>query len=170
MGLDVHEAGKLLRALGDAALLGLRSGQAQRVGEKAGRRAAVASHLDVVDDRHAIKQRHVLERAADADARNGMTRLTQDRAALEQDVASVGHVEAGKAVEERGLAGAIGADETDNLARRHVEGDAVQRHDTAEADRHAAHAQQSVGAALGDGAQRRLRYHDGRNAPSPHSA
>ena len=165
MGLEVHERDQLLGALGDAALLGLRLRQAQRVGEEARRGAAVAADLDVVEHRHAVEQRHVLEGAADADARDGMARLAEDGAALEQDVAVVGHVEARQAVEERGLARAVGADQAGDLAGRHVEGDAVQRHDAAEADRYGAHAQQRFGAAGGGGAQSRLRYHDGRNAP-----
>ena len=71
----------------------------------------------------------------------------EDRAALEQDVALVGNVEPGQAVEERGLAGAVGADQPGDLARRHVEGHAVERDDAAEAHRNVAHAQQRAGGA-----------------------
>ena len=63
-------------------------------------------------------------------------------AALEQDVAAVGRVEAAEAIEERGLAGAVGADQAGDLAGKDVEGDAVERDDAAEADRDVAHAEQ----------------------------
>ena len=92
---------------------------------------------------------------------------SQDRAALEQDVALVGHVEAGQAIEERGLAGAVGADQPGDAAGRHVEGDAVERDDAAEAHRHVAHAQQRAGGAgLGRGAHLRLRNHGRTPAPN----
>ena len=141
-------ADELLGTLGDASLLGLGFRQAQRVGDEARRGAAVAADLDVVEHGHAVEQRHVLERAADAELRDGVAGAAQDRAALEQDVAVVGHVEARQAVEERGLARAVGTDQAGNLARRHVEGDAVQSHDAAEADRYGAHAQQRFGPLL----------------------
>ena len=80
--------------------------------------------------------------------RDGVARLAQDRAALEHDVTVVGHIEAREAVEERGLARSVGTDEPRNLARRHVERDAVERHDAAEADRHVAHAQEWAGAQM----------------------
>ena len=124
------------------ALLGLRLRQPQRVGEEAGGGAAVAADLDVVEHRHAVEQRHVLEGAADADLGDGVARHGQDRAALEQDVAVVGHVQARQAIEERGLAGAVGADQAGDLARRDVERHAVERDDAAEAHRHITHTQQ----------------------------
>ena len=120
-GLEVHEADELGRPLGDAPLLALpRAAGAGRWSRKPVLRAAVAADLDVVEHAHAVEQRHVLEGAADAELGDGVARLGQDRAALEQDVARVGDVEPREAVEERGLAGAVGADQAGDLrpARR----------------------------------------------------
>ena len=72
----------------------------------------------------------------------------EDRAALEQDVAAVGHVQTRQAVEERGLARAVGADQAGDLARRNIERHAVERDDAAEAHRNVAHAQLRVRGAL----------------------
>ena len=48
-----------------------------------------------------------------------------DRLALEPDVACVGPVEPGQAIEDRGLAGAVGADEADDGAFLDIEAEAV---------------------------------------------
>src|SRR5207249_1662479 len=65
----------------------------------------------------------------------GVGRQPGDRAAVEADVASVGSVEAAQAVEERRLAGAVRADEADDLSLVHIERDGVEREDAPEADR-----------------------------------
>jgi hypothetical protein len=77
-----------------------------------------------------------------------VTRLVEDRAALEQDVAGIRHVKTRQAVEECGLAGAVGADQAGDPARRHVERHAVEGNDAAETHRHVAHAQLRVRGAL----------------------
>jgi hypothetical protein len=56
----------------------------------------------------------------------------QQALALEPDVTFVRRVEPGDDVEGGGLAGAVRADQTDDLARLGVEGDAVERDDPAE--------------------------------------
>jgi hypothetical protein len=53
---------------------------------------------------------------------------------VERDRAAVAFVEARQAVEERGLAGAVRSDQTDDLPRIDAERDAVQRDDAAEAN------------------------------------
>jgi hypothetical protein len=163
---EVHERHQLLGALRDAPLLGLRPRQAQGVGDEAGRGAAVAADLDVVEHAHAVEQGDVLEGAADAELGDDMARPVEDGAALEQDVTLVGHVEPGEAVEKGGLAGAVGADQPGDAAGRHVEGDAIEGDDAAEAHRHIAYAQQRAGGAgLGRGAHLRLRNHGRTPAP-----
>src|SRR5262249_54144465 len=57
----------------------------------------------------------------------------------EQNAAALGAVEPRETIEERGLSRAVRADEAANLALTHVEGDAVERHDAAEAHREVAH-------------------------------
>jgi hypothetical protein len=129
-------------ALGDLRLLGRHLGQAQRVVEEAGGAAAVAADLDIVEHRHAVEQRHVLEGATDADLRDAVARAPQDRLAFEQDVTAVWRVEPAEAVEERRLAGAVGTDQAGDLAGKNVERHAIESHDAAEADRDIAHAEQ----------------------------
>ena len=46
--------------------------------KKAGAALAVTADFDVVQDRHAIKERHVLKSAPEADGCNGVARLGQD--------------------------------------------------------------------------------------------
>src|SRR5436309_10150572 len=87
---------------------------------------------DVLQHRHARKEREVLEGAADGARRHAMGGGAHDGLALEEQVALIGRVEPAHAVEQRGLAGAVGTDEADDLPVGHVEGDAVQRHDASE--------------------------------------
>src|SRR6202043_2872424 len=74
------------------------------------------------------------EGAADADFGDPVRRARQDALALHQDVAGARLVEPGEAVEQRGLAGAVRADQAEDLALMHVERHAIQRDDAAEHD------------------------------------
>ena len=69
-----------------------------------------------------------------------------------RDPALAERVEARQAVEQRRLAGAVRADEADDVAARDRERDAVERDDAAEADRHVLDLEQRLGF---DGAPRR---------------
>ena len=62
------------------------------------------------------EQRQVLERAADAERGDAVRRRLEQRAALERDPALAERVEARQAVEQRRLAGAVRADQADDLA------------------------------------------------------
>src|SRR5262245_834788 len=159
--VKLHEGDQLGGTLANLALLGGVSRQAQGIGNEADRGAAVATHLDVVEHRHAVEQRYVLEGAADANLGNGMAAVAKDRAAFEPDIAVVWNVETAQAVKERRLAGAVGPDETGDLARLDIEGNAIEGHDAAEADGNIAHAEQAAGAAgpCWRGAQSCLRHH-----------
>ena len=63
-----------------------------------------------------------------------MARRGKEILLLEQDGAFLRLVEPAQAVEERGLAGAVGADEAADRAALDLERNAVERHDPAEAD------------------------------------
>src|SRR5262249_12689911 len=104
---------------------------------------------------------HVLKGAADAQLGNGVPALAQDRLAFEQDVAVIWNVEPAQTIKERGLAGAVGADQAGDLPRLDVEGDPIQGHDAAEAHGNITHAQQPAGGAGPGwrGAQSCLRHH-----------
>jgi len=97
---------------------------------------------DVVHHRKVRKQRDVLEGAADADLGDPVRRPRQDARALHQDVAGRRLVEPRQAVEERRLAGAVGADQSEDLALVHVEGHTVERNDAAEHDADVANREQ----------------------------
>ena len=68
----------------------------------------------------------------------------RQRAALELDVAVGEAIDAADAVEQRGLAGAVRADQAADLAVADVERDAAQRDDAAEAHRHVGNAEQRI--------------------------
>src|SRR5437773_1758038 len=97
-------------------------------------RAAVDADHDVLEHGQRREEGEVLERPPDAELRDPMGRQPEDRTAVEADITLVGRGEAAQAVEERRLAGAVRADEADDLPRVHVEGDGVEREDAAEAD------------------------------------
>ena len=102
----------------------------------------MGADADVVHHREIRKQRDVLEGAADADLGDPVRRPRQDARAFHQDVAGRRLIEPGEAVEQRGLAGAVRADQAEDLALVHVEGHAVQRDDAAEHDADVANREQ----------------------------
>ena len=104
----------------------------------------MGADTNVVEHRKVGKQCHVLERAADADLGDPVRRARQDARAFHQDVAGGRLVEPGQAVEERGLAGAVRADQAEDSALVHVERHAVQRDDAAEYHAHVAYHEQGA--------------------------
>src|SRR5207237_492768 len=100
--------------------------------------ARLAVHADhhVLEHRHRAEERQVLERTADPELGNTMTRHVEQAAAVEQDLAMTRDIEAADAVEERRLARAVGPDESHDLTRRDVERDTIESHDAAEPDGH----------------------------------
>src|SRR5207245_2210966 len=80
-------------------------------------------------------------RARAAEARSHVRRRIDQRVAFEEDRALVRGDNAGDAVEERRLAGAVGADQAEDLAPVQVQRHFVQSDDSAEAHRDVAHAQ-----------------------------
>ncbi len=91
------------------------AGEAQEGGPEAFLGPGVAADEDVLQDGHVGEESDVLEGAGDAGLGDEVGLGGQD-GALVADLAFGGDVEAGEAVEEGGLAGAVGADETDDLA------------------------------------------------------
>ena len=75
-----------------------------------------------------------LERAGDAEARDRPRRVRRDVLAEKAHAAGLRLQVAGRDVEERGLAGAVRADDREVLAVDDIEIDAVGRDDAAEAD------------------------------------
>ena len=65
--------------------------------------------------------------------------------AVEEDAAAVGAQGAGDAVDQGGLAGAVGADESEALARLHVKVTPVERGEAAEALDHAVDLEEGAG-------------------------
>ena len=75
----------------------------------------VAADQDVLEHRHALEDAARLKGAGDAEGRDLMRRARLEGHAAEEHAALVRDLEAAQAVEERGLAGAVGADEPDDL-------------------------------------------------------
>jgi hypothetical protein len=94
----------------------------------------VGAGHDVLEDGQRREQRHVLERAGDADLDDLVGGDAQEVPLVERDLAGVGLVQPADDVEEGGLAGPVGADQGADLALLDGEREAVERHDAAEPD------------------------------------
>ena len=79
-----------------------------------------------------FKELHQLEGAGDTPPGDGMGRQALDVCPLEADPALLGGQKTADQVEQAGLAGAVGADDRLDGARRHPEGDAFHRLQAAE--------------------------------------
>ena len=86
-----------------------------------------------------------LERAGDPEPRDRARRVCRDVLAEERHATGLRLQVAGRDVEERGLAGAVRADDREVLAVDDIEIDAVGRDDAAEADVEPARAEDDVG-------------------------
>ena len=84
---------------------------------------------DVLLDGHAAEDRGFLRQVADAEAGAAVHRHAGDVVAVELDGAVVGLDQAGDHVEDRGLAGAVRAEQADRLAARHREAGIVDDRD-----------------------------------------
>ena len=93
----------------------------------------VAAQLDVVEHRHAAKQRDVLKRAREANPGALVRRQLGDVGAFEQHAAARRFVEAGDRVEQAGLAGAVRPDDGGDLTALRCERNVVERANAAEA-------------------------------------
>ena len=96
----------------------------------------------ILPHRHAAEQCQVLKGAAEAKRRHGVAWQAGGVGAGEGHAPLARPVDPADDVEERGLAGAIGADQPTDLAFLHREGDAAHRRDAAEAHHDIAHLKQ----------------------------
>ncbi|MNI33625.1 hypothetical protein D3C73_875840 [compost metagenome] len=107
----------------------------------------MAPELDVVQHRHAAKQRDVLKAARQAQPGALGRRYAGDVPAFKSDLARGRFVETGYGVEQRGLARAVRADDRGDGAGRHAKPHAGQRLDAAKRQGNPIHLQQ--GSVLG---------------------
>ena len=107
----------------------------------------MGADADIVEHGKVWKQRDVLERPPDADLGDPVRRPRQNAAAFHQDVAGGRLIQPAQAVEQRGLAGAIRADQSEDLSLVHVERHAGERDDAAEHDVDVTHREQRIAAA-----------------------
>ncbi len=112
------------------------SGQPEHVAHRAGTLQRLDRDLHVFQRGQGRKQPDVLEGASDAEARDLVRLATEDRhaaaGAMEDDLAALRVVGPGQAVEQRGLAGAVGADDGEHAAAGHRQRHVVQAGQTAE--------------------------------------
>ena len=139
---EFEQAQKRPGGFGQRRLVPAHPRQAQRVADEIAAAVRMPADADIVEHRLRREQRQVLKGAADADLGDPVRRAVDDRAPLEQDVAAIGRVETADAVEQRGLAGAVRADQAEDLSRLDREGDAVKGDDAAEAKGDVAHFEQ----------------------------
>src|SRR5262245_1138003 len=133
-GLDLQEVDDALDGGAVGQLLGAGRAPPERVGEDVAAHLQQPARHDVVEHGHALEQRHVLEGARDAELR--YLRRLEPRAvgAGEADVSLGGLVEAADHVEQRGLAGAVGPDDGEDLAALDLQAHVLERQQRAEAD------------------------------------
>ena len=92
----------------------------------------VPAEHQVVEHGEVLEQRDVLEGAGQPRRGDPVRPLAQDALAEELHRALLGPVDAGEHVEQRGLAGAVGADDREQLAGMDLEAHAVDRLDARE--------------------------------------
>ena len=131
------------RALALAALLVALARQAQKRLDQRGAHADRTRDQHVVEDRQLAEELQVLEGARDAQRRDAV-RLAGQQVMLaglvaEHHAALLRVVEAADAVQHRGLAGAVGADQRVHGVRLHLEADIVHGDNAAEGHAQALH-------------------------------
>ena len=92
-----------------------------RAGQDVGFQQVVASDQDVVEHTHMVEEGEVLEGAADAQPGAVARSMPGDVAILEDDPPALRPVAAGDAVDDRGLARAVRADDREQLALADME-------------------------------------------------
>jgi hypothetical protein len=121
-----HGVGELAAPLGKPRKHGEHAGHPALLGGP--RVADVGAHAQVVHDGHLAEQAAALGHQGDAGGHHPVRRLGLDGPALEQDVpAGLGPHQAGDGVEQRGLAGAVGAQNHRGPPGRDLKRDAMQR-------------------------------------------
>jgi hypothetical protein len=116
VALEAEEVEQLHRMVDDPSLFALVAGRVQHRVEQPVVELPVMGDPHVVEHAHLVPEPDGLEGAADAQARNRVRRLAGDRLAVKDDLAFAGRVDAGDEVKNGGLAGAVGANQADQLA------------------------------------------------------
>jgi hypothetical protein len=110
-GLDLEEVDDVLDHLAVGDLLGPGRAVVDTAGQHPLLLVDVPSDEEVVEDRHPLEERDVLEGPGDAELGPVGGRELGDVGPVELDVAPLRTVDAGDAVEEAGLSGAVGSDD-----------------------------------------------------------
>src|SRR5207302_3138692 len=130
---DAYETQEFHRFLGDAFLFSSLPGQLQERLKHCRFHADMAPDPDVVEARHVVEEPDVLKSPRDSPTRNLVRLEARDIATVEHDASARRLEETSHVVEQSGLAGAVGADQRENLATLDVETHVVHRDETAEA-------------------------------------
>ena len=132
VGLDLEEVDDLLDGRAVGQLLLERPADERQRAEHPVAHVGVAAEHEVVEHGQVGEQLDVLERARHAQAGDLVRLLADQVVAVEGHAAFLRLVDARQHVEDRGLAGAIGADDREELALADLEADAVDRGDARE--------------------------------------
>src|ERR1700733_13170470 len=120
----------------------------QRARDEVVLQEAVPPDHDVVEHAHMVEQREVLEGAADAEAWSRVGIERGDILSAVKQLAFGRPVAARDAVDDRGLAGAIGADDREQFAGFDAKTDIGERAHAAKAERYPAHLQRMLQSSL----------------------
>src|SRR5581483_1117637 len=134
-----HEGEGVQRRLLHLRLLAAAALEVEARADEARMRLAVEPGHHVLEHRHAAEELRGLEGAAQAQTGDGAGLAADHGGAVEDDVALLRAVDAADDVEQRGLAGAVGADQAADLAAPHLQVDAFEHLHAAEADVKIAH-------------------------------
>ena len=143
--LDFEEFDDTLDLRARIDLLARGTPEPERAAENPRLQMRVHSDKEIVDDRAVTKQRQVLERAPDAETRKMVRPVSQQVVAVEADVAGGRIIDPADHVEDRRLAGAVGADEADDLVLPDVDRHSGESLDAAKTLRDVAQRQQGRG-------------------------
>jgi len=145
VALQVEEVDDLLHLAAMGELLAPRAAEpVQRARDEIVFQQMVAADHDVVEHAHVVEQRQVLESAADAERGPCVRIEARDVAPSIEKLALGRTVAAGDAVDDRGLPGAVWADDRKQLALADRETDIGERAHAAEAQGNGAHFQQVI--------------------------
>ena len=130
----VKDVEKLERAIVELRLLLPVPREAQHVGDQVRLHGVAKAHEHVLLDRHLGEEADVLERARDAHAVDLGHGLAGRVVAVDEDGAARGRVDVGEQVEDRGLAGSVGADQARDLGPAHGDVEVVDGSEASEVD------------------------------------
>ena len=119
---DAHAAQHVMGALVRIRLFTARAGQPQHGPDDAAAGARVAPDQHVFERSHLGEQADVLEGARQPRLQHLMRLASVETGVVEADLAAVDRIQACERVEQRGLAGAVGADQTENFAGIYLQG------------------------------------------------